>query len=223
MNSQVLRLLFGLCPREKHSTIVSTVSRLRSFAIGVTILLLGIFVFPTAVFADTYSVSITATQFVPSTLNVTVGDTIRFINTTSATQSAKTTDASGFNTGNIGPGENKSVVVSTAGTFSYSSQYSPSLTGTVVVAASSGALGGETSTTSATTSQPAQTQSQPVSGVFEVMLAVIAAGVGFIALGMVTQRFQPKLLSTDSTVDLPSISVRLTNEETEEESSEHHA
>lgn len=217
----MLRILFGLCPQGKHSTIVSTVYRLRFLAIGVIILLLGAFVFPTGVSADTYSVSITATQYIPATLNVSVGDTIRFINTTTATQSAKTVEATGFNTGNIGPSENKSVVVSTAGTFSYTSQYTPSLTGTIVVAASTGALGGETSTSSASTSQPASTQEQPVSGVFEVMLAVIVAGVGFISLGMITQRFQPRMLGTSSTVDLPSISVRITNDE--EDSPENHA
>ena len=70
--------------------------KLRRSLYLVALFLLGTVLFPAAAFADTYSVSITTTQFIPGTLNVAVGDTIRFINTTSATQSARTTEATGF-------------------------------------------------------------------------------------------------------------------------------
>ncbi len=199
---------------------------LRKSILFILLLIGGFFLLPSAVSADTYSVSITATQFIPSTLSVEEGDTIRFINTTSATQSAKTTDADGFNTGNIGPGENKSVVVSNAGSYTYSSQYTPSLTGTVVVAAAAGTSptstsSASTTTTTGTTSQPAQTQAQPVSGTFEVFVALVTAGVGFILLGMVSKRFQPVFTaSNDSTVELPSISVRIKQTEGSDDSSE---
>ncbi|MCD8527244.1 cupredoxin domain-containing protein [Candidatus Woesebacteria bacterium] len=197
---------------------------LRTLFISLAVFALAAMALPSIAWADTYSVSITNTQFIPSTLNVSVGDTIRFINTTAATQSAKTTDTDGFNTGNIGPGENKSVVVANAGTYSYTSQYTPSLSGTVVVAASTTSTATTstttTSTSSATKGQPAQTQQQPVSGTFEVFMAILIAGAGFIGLGFASRRYQAGVEAGHSTVDLPSISVRSNSDDAH--ASEHH-
>lgn len=147
------------------------------------------------VLAASYSVTISDLGFVPSTLTVATGDTIEFRNSTTSTQSARTTVASGFNTGDIGPNQSKSVVVSNIGSYTYSSFYNSSLTGTVEVTAA-----GSTSTTSATTTSatstasgtktglPVETQPQPVSGVFEVVLAMMVGGTALVASGVVWQR-----------------------------------
>lgn len=168
----------------------------------------ALFFAPTA-WAATYTVSITATQFIPSTLKIATGDSIMFINTTSSTQSAKTTVASGgFNTGNIGPGSNKTITVSSPGTFTYTSQYSPSLTGTVTVSgtATSDLGTGGTATDSSTTANPAQTQEQPVSGVAEVLFATLAVSAGLIFFGGFTQWRFARAVHSDL-VEVPTIGV----------------
>lgn len=144
------------------------------FGLVIAALLLGV----TRVQAATYSVTITSTQFVPSTLSVTAGDSITFINSTTATQSAQTTLASGFNTGAIAPGLSKTVTVSNAGTYSYTSAYTTTLSGTVTVASSS-----STATSSATGVGGAvpRTQAQPVSGTGEVLMALLGGGSSLLA------------------------------------------
>lgn len=139
-----------------------------------------------AVFAATYSVTITDDQFVPSTLKVTEGDSVTFINSTDATQSAKTTSSTGFNTGNIGIGASKTVTLNRAGTFSYSSTQDSDLTGTITVEAGSG-VGGATD--SATTTTTTKGGDMPVSGTTEVLMGMVALGAGFIALGSFSNRF----------------------------------
>jgi len=147
----------------------------------VVILLLGASV--SRVLAASYTVTIDDTKFVPSTLKVKSGDSITFINTTDSTQSAKTTSSAGFNTGNIGPGSSKSVTVSTVGTYPYTSTFNTTLQGTVTV---------EGSTTATTTPTPVSTVSattkggepMPVSGTTEVLMTLIAGGLGLIAFGV---------------------------------------
>lgn len=137
--------------------------------------------------AATLPVTITNTGFVPATLKVVAGDTLEFRNSTTATQSARSTVAAGFNTGDIGPNQSKSVVVTNPGTYSYTSAYNSAITGSIEVASGSGAM--TTSTASSTlTTQPATTQAQPVSGVFEVVMAMTMTGIAFVAGGMIWQR-----------------------------------
>lgn len=172
------------------------------------------------VFAANYPISITTTGFLPATLNAQVGDTLEFRNLTTSTQSARTSVAAGFNTGDIGTQQSKTVVLNNPGTFSYYSQYNTNLTGSVTVAsdsATASATPTPVATASTLTSQPVQTQSQPVSGAFEVFLAVMATGTAFLGLGWYSQ----KRLATDPTnspevINLPSI--RITVEQTDEDS-----
>lgn len=158
------------------------------------------------VLAASYTVTIDDTQFVPSTLKVKVGDSITFINTTDATQSAKTSSTTGFNTGDIGPGGSKSVTVNTAGTFSYTSAYNSALEGTVTVegTATASPTPSPTATTSATTKGG---QEMPVSGTAEVLLAMIVGGGAMVATGLLFRNGQIVLPGRRSElVDLPKIS-----------------
>lgn len=164
---------------------------------------------PLPVLAATYTVTITDSLFVPSYLKVGLGDTITFVNSTDATQSAKTALASGFNTGNIGSGASKSVTVNTAGTYTYTSAFNSTLSGTVVVGSSSATMtdegtGGAASGSATKTAQPAQTQPQPVSGVYETLLLMVVGGVALFAFGVMSRQrrlFVPRSMI----VDLPSI------------------
>lgn len=150
-----------------------------------SLLCLGFFLSASSVQAATYSVTITATQFVPATLQATVGDSITFINSTTATQSAKSTTSSGFNTGDIGPNKSKSVTLANEGTFTYTSLYDPALTGVVTVTAGSTSLSTTTtaSTTASVTSNPSSTQPQPVSGTAETLMMIVGAGIALFITG----------------------------------------
>lgn len=165
------------------------------------------------VHAATIPVTISTSGFVPASVKVNVGDTIEFRNSTTATQSARTSLTSGFNTGDIGPNQTKTVTLNSVGTYSYSSAYTTAFTGTVEVASSSTAsttTTSTTSTTSGTTSQPANTQAQPVSGVFEVVMAMSATGVASIGGGWIWQRRQTlaerEEREMDRIIALPTVS-----------------
>ena len=198
--------------------------KIRSFIRAVVFLVFGIFlagVMSSPVFAVNYPVSITTTGFLPSTVSAKVGDTLEFRNLTTSTQSARTSVAAGFNTGDIGTQQSKTVVLNNQGTFSFYSQYNTNLTGSVVVASSSATATSSGTTTSTATaaalvSQPVKTQAQPVSGAFEVFLAVMATGVAFLGAGWVSQK-RLALVPVDypEVVHLPSI--RITVENTDEE------
>lgn len=141
-------------------------------------------VFPSIAQAASYTITITPTQFVPSTLTAGVGDTITFINNTTATQSAKTSVASGFNSGDIGPSKSKQITLVNEGTFTYSSLYTPTITGVVTVTGSSTSLTTDTTATStAQTAVVTKTQSLPVSGTMENLVILLVMGAAFIALG----------------------------------------
>lgn len=161
-----------------------------------------------AAFAATYSVTITDDQFVPSTLKVTEGDSVTFINSTDATQSAKTSSSTGFNTGNIGVGASKTVTLSRAGTFSYSSTQDSTLTGTITVEAGSG-VGGATASATTTTTKGGD---MPVSGTTEVLMGMIALGAGFIALGSFSNRFAFSK-NQDSVVELQPLNSSRSSEQ----------
>ncbi len=143
------------------------------------------FLASSSVRAASYTVTITQTQFVPGTLTVAVGDSITFINNTTATQSAKTSVASGFNTGDIGPSMSKQVTIMNEGTFTYSSLYNAALTGVVTVTGSGATLTTTTTetTTTAQTAVVSQTQEMPVSGTTENLIMLLAAGGVFVLAG----------------------------------------
>jgi plastocyanin len=157
------------------------------------------------VLAASYTVTISDTKFVPASLKVKPGDTITFINTTTATQSAKTTSSSGFNTGNIGPNASKSVTVSTAGIYSYTSAFNTALQGTVTVEGTATTTSTPSATTTTTTTKGAQPL--PVSGTAEVLMALIAGGLGLIAFGTFTEKFGTVSISrAQPVVEIPPVS-----------------
>lgn len=170
--------------KKLYHTLMRSVSRL----FWLLVVALFVAIMADRVMAASYTVTISDTKFVPATLKIKPGDTITFINTSTSTQSAKTTSSSGFNTGNIGPNASKSVTVSTAGTYTYSSAFNTALQGTVTVE-------GDTTTTTATSSSTTTTtttkgsQPLPVSGTAEVLMALVAGGLGLIAFGTFTEKF----------------------------------
>ena len=71
-------------------------------------------------------------EFSPSTLNVSVGDTVTWTNKHTMTHSA-TADNGTFDSGNLAPGETYSFTFDTAGTYTYKCNIHSSMTGTIVV------------------------------------------------------------------------------------------
>jgi plastocyanin len=178
----------------------------RSLSLALAIFLSAAIMAPGIAHAASYTITITGTQFVPGTLTAAVGDTITFINNTTATQSAKTAVASGFNTGDIGPSMSKLVTLVNEGTFTYSSLYTPSLTGVVTVTAATTSLTTtETSTTStAMTTTVSTTQPQPVSGAAENLMILLVVGSAFLTAGSYMQwRREP---AHSVIVDMPLVS-----------------
>lgn len=159
------------------------------------------------VWAASYTVTITSTQYVPATLQVSTGDTITFINSTTATESARTSLITGFNTGDIGPGSSKQVTVSTAGTFTYSSIHNTALSGTVTVGQGTTSLIDSTSTatTSGQTGTVQTTQAMPVTGTTENIIMLLAAGAFFTGFGW-WRWFRGGQPSTTELVDVPLLS-----------------
>ena len=70
--------------------------------------------------------------FAPDVLNVAVGTTVTWRNTDSIVHTS-TSDAAGWNSGEVAPGGQFSVALQTAGTFSYHCTIHPGMVGTVVV------------------------------------------------------------------------------------------
>jgi plastocyanin len=86
------------------------------------------------------SVTIKNMAFNPSSLSVTAGSTVTWMNSDTTIHTVTADDGS-FNSGNIAVGATYSRVFSTAGTFSYHCTIHPEMTGKVVVTASSGGGG----------------------------------------------------------------------------------
>jgi plastocyanin len=82
-------------------------------------------------------VAISGFSFSPRTVTVNVGDSVTWTNSDAQTHTA--TSGSGWDTGDIGNGESKSVTMSRAGTFDYICAIHPTMTGTVIVRGTSGA------------------------------------------------------------------------------------
>lgn len=186
----VTRLIWvAVCRETIYYTDMSSFLRLSRLFVSTGVIAMIAAVIAVPVWAASATVSITDTAFVPATLKVNVGDTINFKNATTSTQSAKSSSTLGFDTGNIGANQTKSVVVNTAGTYTYSSAFNPALSGTVEVsAASASATSTPMATTSGVTAQPVQTQAQPVSGVMDALLGVVALGLGSMLFGFGWQR-----------------------------------
>ena len=85
--------------------------------------------------AATRNVTIAGFVYSPDPATISVGDTVRWTNNDAV---AHTATGSGFNTGTIAAGSSKAVTFNSAGTFAYRCTIHPSMTGTVVVKATSG-------------------------------------------------------------------------------------
>ena len=68
----------------------------------------------------------------PDELNIAPGTTVTWMNADSTTHTS-TSDAAGWNSGNIAPGGQFSFAFQTAGTFQYHCAIHPGMVGTVVV------------------------------------------------------------------------------------------
>jgi plastocyanin len=102
-------------------------------AIGVAVVLAIAVAAP--VLAATRHVTIAGFAYSPDPVTVNVGDTVTWTNNDAASHTAT---GSGFSTGTIGTGASKSVTFNSAGTFAYHCAIHPSMTGTVVVQATTG-------------------------------------------------------------------------------------
>ncbi|HET7001380.1 MAG TPA: cupredoxin family copper-binding protein [Puia sp.] len=78
------------------------------------------------------TVSIVNMSFTPATLTVSVGTTVTWTNNDGMTHTV-TSDASGFDSGDITMGSKYSKVFSVAGTYAYHCTIHPAMKGTIVV------------------------------------------------------------------------------------------
>jgi len=95
------------------------------------------------VLAATRHVTIAGFAYSPNPVTVNVGDTVTWTNNDGV---GHTATGSGFDTGTISAGASKSVTFDSAGTFAYHCTIHPSMTGTVVVRATSGGTAPDTDT-----------------------------------------------------------------------------
>ena len=71
-------------------------------------------------------------EFTPSSLTVSVGDTVTWTNKDTMAHTA-TADNGTFDSGNLSPGETFSFTFDTAGTYTYKCNIHSSMTGTIIV------------------------------------------------------------------------------------------
>ncbi len=81
------------------------------------------------------TITIQNSSFNPTTLNVTVGTTVTWINRAGATQEI-VSDSGIFDSGNLTNGMSYNYTFNQSGSYPYHSSVNPSMTGTVVVSAS---------------------------------------------------------------------------------------
>ena len=93
--------------------------------------------------AATRDVTIAGFAYSPNPITIRVGDTVRWTNQDAAPHTAT---GSGFNTGTMSTGASRSVTFHSAGTFAYHCTIHPTMTGTVVVRATSGGVAPNTDT-----------------------------------------------------------------------------
>jgi plastocyanin len=90
--------------------------------------------------ADTVTKAVTITTdsngvftFQPTTLNITVGTTVTWSNTTQAQHTATSNDGTTFNSGTINPGSSYSFTFKKKGTFAYHCNFHPFMKATIIV------------------------------------------------------------------------------------------
>jgi plastocyanin len=78
------------------------------------------------------TIDISSFKFVPATVTVKLGSTIRFVNHDRAEHTASAT-AGGFDTGTLKRGQSKAITVGALGTATYKCQFHPFMTGQIVI------------------------------------------------------------------------------------------
>jgi plastocyanin len=78
------------------------------------------------------TIDISNFKFVPATVTVKLGSTIRFVNHDRAEHTASAT-AGGFDTGTLKRGQSKTITVGALGMASYKCQFHPFMTGQIVI------------------------------------------------------------------------------------------
>jgi plastocyanin len=81
----------------------------------------------------TATVDIKTFKFVPATITVRAGGTLRFVNSDRAEHTATGNAAGSFDSGTLRQGQAKTVTLAKAGTYSYKCGFHPFMTGEVVV------------------------------------------------------------------------------------------
>jgi plastocyanin len=143
-----------------------------------------------AVAAD-QSVAIADFLFTPSTVTVTVGDTVTWTNSGAIVHTATATGGS-WDTGDIAPGASAAITFSTAGTFAYICTPHPTMTGTVVVQAPTGGGGGSggTPTTPVTDTAPAVAAGSSDTG-SQAPVLIAVGGLVLLAIAALRPRRRP--------------------------------
>ncbi len=138
------------------------------------------------VLAASRAVSIQDFAFSPRTVEIRVGDTVRWTNRDSVAHSATARNGS-FDTGLLSDGESGSVRFTAAGTYRYICTPHPDMTGTVVVrSAGTGIVPPNTATVSADAAPMAAADDLPLGPL------AIVAGAAFL----LAQRFMPRRRTT---------------------------
>lgn len=141
---------------------------------GVAILVLAFGLVVPTVLAATRGVSIRDFAFSPRTIEIRVGDTVRWTNRDSVAHTATARNGS-FDTGLLSDGESGSVRFTTAGTYRYVCTPHPDMTGTVVVRAAGAVVPPNTAT--ATTEDASEAGLGTADAL--VALAAAIAALGF--------------------------------------------
>jgi len=81
----------------------------------------------------TQTVNIADMAFSPSTLTISVGDTVTWTNNDSVAHTVVSTDNGPLNSGNLNKSASYSYTFTQAGTYTYKCSYHPSMTGTITV------------------------------------------------------------------------------------------
>jgi plastocyanin len=129
------------------------------------------------VMAADQTVEIADLAFSPSTVTIQAGETVTWINADNVAHTATDADG-GFDTEQINPGAEVSVLFDTVGTSSYACAIHPQMTGTVVVQAGAAATAADPGATVA----PTDTLDDGASGSGSVWAIV---GVVLVALALV--------------------------------------
>ena len=142
---------------------------------GAALLVLAFSLAVPAVLAATRGVDIRDFAFSPRTIEIRVGDTVRWTNRDSVAHTA-TAGSGAFDTGLLAEGESASVRFTAAGTYRYVCTPHPDMTGTVVVRAAGTLVPPNTSTVA----EPAVPMDDDAAGYARLGLLAALSGLAFL-------------------------------------------